>query len=454
MTTGPKRTRRRRIGSAVATTGLVLALATLAPAATSAAGDLDVQFDQDGIVLTGSETGGSTFADFASAVLRQPDGKLVAAGTRAITGGASRIAVVRTTTAGALDSSFGTGGRVEPELGAGIDSSARGVARQSSGKLVVTGRFELNGDRRFGVLRLTSTGSRDSTFAVGGLRLTQAAQVSGETAEGLAVQGDDRVVVAGHGCLEPCSTVVNAFVVARYTADGAPDTSFGAALANGIVYTSFTGGARAFDVVVQSDGRIVVVGASGAGSGQVAVARYRTNGTLDTSFSGDGKALTNFTSTIGEEAVAVAIQSNGRIVVAGRANAGTLAAPRNRIALVRYRTDGTLDTSFDGDGKVLTSFAGDDAEATAIAIQPDGKIVVAGRARNGSTTRPALVRYTTNGSLDTSFDGDGKVLTIVPSSSTAVANALTLQPDGKLVAAGSAAISGRGTELLLARHEG
>jgi uncharacterized delta-60 repeat protein len=136
------------------------------------------------------------------------------------------------------------------------------------------------------------------------------------------------------------------------------------------------------------------------------------------------------------------------------ANVGTISAPRKRVALARYRTNGTLDPTFDGDGKVLTSFAGDDAEATSIAIQPDGKIVVAGRARNGSTTRPALVRYNASGSLDTSFDGDGKVLTQVPSTTAAVANAVALQPDGKIVAAGSALVSGSGTQYLLARHQG
>jgi uncharacterized delta-60 repeat protein len=437
---------------------LCLVCASLAGAAATAAGDPDLSFDGDGVALTGFETGGSVaFGDSASAVLRLPDGRLVAVGTKLRAGVPPRVTLVRFNANGSLDSGFGTGGKLEPALRPDLESAARGIVRQSTGKLVLTGRFVSGGEARIGAFRLNADGSKDSSFAVDGGRLTSIPSLAGETSEGIALQPDEKIVVAGHGCVQPCTAPPERiFVVARYTANGSGDTTFGPAGGTGVVLTNFSSSddEQAFDVAVHTDGKIVVAGSASPGPlGQIAVARYRPDGGLDTAFDGDGKVLTDFTSSIDEEALAVAIQSNGRIVVAGRVNVGTIAAPKNRIALVRYRTDGSLDTTFSGDGKVVTSFAGDDAEATAIAIQPDGKIVVAGRAKNGSTTLPALVRYNASGSLDTSFDGDGKAL-VQLSSSTAVANGLTLQPDGKIVVAGSALVGGRATEILVARLHG
>jgi uncharacterized delta-60 repeat protein len=443
----------------LATILVVVALCLLGAGLAGAAGEPDVFFDQAGVVVTGFETAGSgTFSDSASDVLLQGDGRIVAVGTKSTAGAGSRVTLVRVGPSGSLDQTFGNWGRLEPTLRPDMESSARGIVRQSGGKLVLTGRFEVDGDSRIGAFRLNGDGSKDSTFAVDGGRLTSIPSLAGETSEGIALQPDGKIVVAGHGCIQPCTgTPERIFVVARYTADGGRDSSFGPTGGIGVVLTNFasSGHEQAFDVAVHTDGKIVLAGsATVGGSRQIALARYRTDGTLDTGFDGDGKVLTDFTSSIGEEAFAVAIQPNGRVVVAGTANLGTVAAPLNHVALVRYRTNGTLDPTFSGDGKVVTDFAGDDAEATSIAIQRDGKIVVAGRAKSGSRTRAVLVRYNANGSLDTSFDDDGRVLVQVPASTTAVANAVALQPDGMIVTAGSALVSGRGTQYLLARHQG
>lgn len=441
--------RRLTIGLAA----LCLACTSLAGAAATAAGDPDLSFDQDGVALTGFETGGSVaFGDSASAVLRLSDGKLVTVGTK-FSAGVPRVTLVRFNANGSLDAGFGTGGKLEPVLRPDLESAARGIVRQSTGKLVLTGRFVSGGAARIGAFRLNADGSKDSSFAVDGGRLTSIPSLASETSEGIALQPDEKIVIAGHGCVQPCTrSPERIFVVARYTANGSGDTTFGPAGGTGVVLTNFssTDFEQALDVAVHTDGKIVAAGSADA---QIALARYRPDGTLDTAFDGDGKVLTDFTSSIDENAFAVAFQPNGRIVVAGSANVGTVTAPKKRFALVRYRTDGSLDTTFGGDGKVLTSFPGDDAEASGIAVQPDGKIVVAGTAKNGSTTRAALVRYNANGSLDTSFEGDGRAL-VQLSSPTAVGNGLTLQPDGKIVLAGSALVSGRGTEILVARRHG
>ena len=223
------------------------------------------------------------------------------------------------------------------------------------------------------------------------------------------------------------------FALVRYDTDGSLDTSFGG---DGKVTTDFT---RFVDdglaVALQPDGKIVMVGGAGFGgpNERFALARYNTDGSPDTTFGGDGKLTTDF-SPYPDVAFAVAIQGDGHIVVAGGAR--LLPYPNPTWALARYDTDGSLDTSFGGDGKVTTDFTRGDDDAYSMALQADGKIVVAGQAalRNAKF---ALARYGTDGSLDPTFGADGKLVTnITPGYDSAFQ--VVIQPDGKIVAAGTA----------------
>ena len=157
-------------------------------------------------------------------------------------------------------------------------------------------------------------------------------------------------------------------------------------------------------MALQADGKIVAVGGAG---GDFALARYNPNGSLDTSFSGDGKQRTDFGGGF-DVATGVALQADGKIVAVGGAGGG---ATGNDFALARYNPNGSLDTSFSGDGKRRTDFGGSDV-ATAVALQGDGKIVAVGElaAAPPPTTSPSPAT-TPNGSLDTSFSGDGKQTT-------------------------------------------
>ena len=134
---------------------------------------------------------------------------------------------------------------------------------------------------------------------------------------------------------------------------------------------------------------------------------------------------------VDDYALSVAIQSDGKIVAAGYSDDGS----NDDFALVRYNTDGSLDASFDGDGKVTTAIGSGADQACSVAIQSDGKIVAAGYSNNGSNEDFALVRYNTDGSLDTNFNSDGKVTTEVGSIND-YAWSVTIQSDGKIVAAG------------------
>jgi uncharacterized delta-60 repeat protein len=220
------------------------------------------------------------------------------------------------------------------------------------------------------------------------------------------------------------------------------DTSFSG---DGKMTTDFCSGCTdtATAVALQPDGKMVVVGSVRfpSGNADFALIRYNANGTLDLSFSGDGKVTTGFCSGCTDEAFAVAIQPDGKIVVVGSAR---FPSGNYDFALARYNPNGSLDTSFSGDGRVTTGFcSGCTDTATAVALQPDGKMVVAGSSRNPSGNGDfALARYNANGTLDTSFSGDGRVLTdldpFLGSNSLDVATALVIQPDGKIVAAGAA----------------
>ena len=200
-------------------------------------------------------------------------------------------------------------------------------------------------------------------------------------------------------------------------------------------------------MAIQTDGKIVVTGAS-------ELARYRPDGSLDTTFSGDGTVSTNSV-----WARSVAIQADGRIVVAGAISvAGEL--PHYDFALLRYTPDGALDTSFGSGGMQTTSFSAgwlEDEIAAAVALQPDGKIVAVGTSTpvdwvwEGSAI--VLARYATNGSLDQSFGDGGKRVT--HPRRRQLRAAVAIQDDGKIVVAGSGSDPGDGTgRALLARYEG
>ena len=206
------------------------------------------------------------------------------------------------------------------------------------------------------------------------------------------------------------------FALARYNADGRLDTTFDS---DGKLTTDFFGSDNAATAVaVQSDGKIVVAGYAwnqDTGTPDFALARYNADGRLDTTFDSDGKLTTDFFSLFGsfDIATAVAVQSDGKIVAAGYAETFWFDSDlTSDFALARYNADGSLDTTFDSDGKLTTDFfggGGRDDEAIAVAVQSDGKIVAAGYSSPNADF--ALARYNADGSLDTTFDSDGRLTT-------------------------------------------
>jgi len=282
----------------------------------------------------------------------------------------------------------------------------------------------------FTLARFNTNGSLDSSFDGDGKVVTPISKKSLGTSWAVAIQTDGKIVSAGWA--GPNRSNGNDFALVRYKPDGSLDNSFNT---TGKVTTHFgSSDDQARAVAMQPDGKIVAVGFynNAVNTYDLAIARYNSNGTLDNSFSGDGKQIT----TLGADDQfdsAVVVQPDGKIVVAGWARHGS----NNEWFVMRYNPNGSLDSNFDTDGKVTTEFFGNGAQtARAVDLQSDGKIVVAGSAFDGTRSSFALARYNPNGSLDNTFDTDGKLTTDFGASGGA--RGVRVQSDGRIVAAGSA----------------
>ncbi len=308
------------------------------------------------------------------------------------------------------DQSFGTNGVVKTQF---TDTTQyNSTAVQADGKIVVAGYTRNGSNYDFLVVRYNTDGSLDNTFSGDGKDKTDFGSTN-DYASSVGVQNDGKIVVAGSSN--------NRFALARYNTDGSLDNTFSG---DGKQIDNFHGskdGARS--AAIQSDGKIVVVGVA---SNSFAVARYTAAGSLDNSFSGDGIQTTVFDIHLFiEQANAVAIQNNGKIVAVGSAG--------EKFAVARYNTDGSLDKTFSDDGRQITK-AGEFSFARSVAIQKDGKIVVAGEIAAEETNGGyAIGRYNTDGSLDNTFNGDG----IKRDYGFNFINSIAIQSDGKIVGGGS-----------------
>jgi uncharacterized delta-60 repeat protein len=348
------------------------------------------------------------------------------------------------TTAGNLDSTFGTGGTVRTDFAGNIDQ-ANAVAIQSNGQIIAAGSSFSNSKtvEDFIVARYDANGSLDKRFGKNG-KITTDFFRNVDSISAVAIQPDGRIVVAGFAQLGGNGGTPRVFALARYRNDGQPDTSFGN---GGALTTSFGGNfAAASAVMLQPDGKIVVAGTVDfnpdvPGSGlDFAVARYNSNGTLDGSFGKGGKVVFDFFGSF-DQANGAVLQPDGKIIVVGSASYDS----NNRdigFALARFNTDGSIDFGFGTGGRQITDFFGAGAKANSIVLQSDGKFVVAGTASD-SATRPvatdvALARYQSNGSLDPAFGIGGETAIPFPDSATEQGNAVALLPDGKIIVAGTA----------------
>ncbi|MBL0044200.1 MAG: hypothetical protein IPP33_07305 [Flavobacteriales bacterium] len=358
-------------------------------------------------------------------MLIQPDGKFLLLVRRY-----GILILVRVLPSGSVDPSFGVDGVASSGLpeGSGTYGPSGGMSLQTDGSILIAS-FHYNGSNAdFALVRLTEAGIVDSTFGTDGIAVT-AFDDRSDIAFPVAVQPDGKIVVAG------MSKIIGGnedFALARYYPDGGADSTFGT---NGKVLTVITGGHdEVYALGVQSDGKILASGICTSGGNTDAVmVRYLTNGVRDASFGSNGIARNSFGADTQDAALSMVVQPDGKIIATGYASIGN----SNTMAILRLLEDGSLDTSFGGDGTLTMEVGGYSTRGHGVCLQPDGKILVVGTTQSNNLPFQdiCLVRFGSDGIPDEAFGSSGSVMTAV-STSLDEGHGVVLQSDLKIVVAG------------------
>jgi uncharacterized delta-60 repeat protein len=371
---------------------------------------LDPTFGVEGKTTT------ERFGGERSAMALQPDGKVVMVGGTSID-----FIMARFDVGGQLDTTFGDGGFVTTDMVPDQQEESLAVAIQPDGAIVLAGYVGF--DATFALARYLADGTLDTTFGADG-------RVMGDVpgrAYAVAVQPDGGIVAAGETTVGGSDPDWSDLVLARYLPEGTLDTSFGE---GGIVVTDIAGGTNlARNIVITADGGIILTGepiGDFPGSDHTDIARYAADGQLDAAF-GTGGVLALVGARVGE---GLAVQDDGRLVLVGQA----VVAEERRFAVTRLGADGTPDDTFGEGGLVTTDVADQGDAATAVAIDHEGRIVVAGWSGDINNDF-AVVRYLSDGSLDPGF-ANGGTLTVDFVLLPDIAESVAVQSDGMIVLGG------------------
>ena len=404
-------------------------------------GSLDTTFGTGG--GTGTDV---SYTDTVNAIALQQDGKIVTVGDSVFEGHDS-LSIARYTSAGVLDTTFNGTGTVIMKFGT-IGTKANGVGIQSDGKIIVTGYYrsagfgpdpDIPGQTVYGVqnhlfvARYSSGGVLDTDFGTGGYPTVTSGSFSINYhywGKALKILADDRILVAG-------GVGGSYFAVMRFSATGAFDSTFGT---NGFAGGSPTNTSIFNSLAIQSDGKIVAAGTLGYVGSLVptsgVIARYDENGIPDADFGTGGLLYPSFgTSYSAINSVAI---SGGKIVIGGQTAAnGEYEVASTDFVVARYLSNGSPDTSFGGDGIVVTPFETEKADScNSVLALPDGRIVAAGYSFDGTRKRFAMVRYLKNGDPDPAFGTGGKVISELTANGSQSFLATVLQNDGRVIGAG------------------
>lgn len=384
-------------------------------------GTPDTGFDGDGVAI-------KTFSDWPSVYSVTVSGGALArrftvAGTMLPNSGAfPQVFAARFLGNGPLDTAFDGDGITYARPGEGSQSGT-GMVLDSQARLVIATSGLLNQDIDLALIRFTSSGALDPNFDGDGIRTDNIGFLDAPPGA-VAIQPDGRIVMVGGGY---------AFAVARALPDGQLDSTFAGRGYLRIMPGGYPVAGNA--LALQSDGKIVVAGTAGSGqNSQIAVARLTMGGRLDSTFSGDG-ILQTAVAAGWNQITGVAIQPDGKILMTGDTDFYDILhqVTYTSFMVARLNPNGTFDSSF-GTGGVSAPYIATFVVSRGMALQPDGRIVIVGQAVQSNQTHILLARYTGTGALDTSFGGTGIVMT--GTISDGMANAVRLQPDGKVLVAG------------------
>lgn len=378
-------------------------------------GDIDTTFNGSGLRLTDI---GSTSNDVIFNIGLMTDGRIVGMG-----GANGQAAAIRYLPNGTLDTSFSGDGVATAFTGTGT----AGVL-QPDGKPVIVGTTAAG----LQIVRFNADGTPDTSF--GGDGQVVASFAGGISARAVMFQSDGKLVVAGY--LSFTSGDLRDIFLARFAADGSPDPTFGTG-GTAIIDLTPNGIETVFDAALLADGKIIIAGQKNdtVGFADFLIARFDTNGAVDTTFGSNGFTTVAVAPSNNDLADSVAVAPDGKIVVGGIYTSFSVS---NAPVLVRLMSDGTLDSTFDSDGILIPTAVN---RPVAVLVQSNGKILTAGP--NGSVS--GVSKYNIDGTLDTSFSLDGRI------TAAGSATALAIQPDGKILVSGSQTISGGNTGFLTSR---
>ncbi|MFW9605078.1 MAG: hypothetical protein ACMV0I_00685, partial [Pseudomonas sp.] len=346
-----------------------------------------------GVVVTDFGSG-----DYGTTLAAQADGSLLFLGSSGYS-----FALARYDENGNIDTQFATNGMVTTVPAYGF-TMGNDVTVQSDGRILAVGTSA----QKIALVRYNAEGGLDTTFGTNGVVLTE--YMGADSGRSVLLQSDGKIIVAGDSYGD--------LLIARYNTDGSIDTTFGSAgLTQTHIYSDYD---FATNAVLQTDGKILV---SAETNGNLALVRYNTNGSLDTTFGNAGIVVPDLGGN--EKVYGLVLQPDGKIVLSGKYN--------NDVVLVRYNTDGTLDSGFGDAGFISHDLGGNRVdESYALALQDDGKLVSVGY----SGLDMAIIRYNTNGTLDETFGNDGYVITRFDANE--VLTSVLIQEDGRIVVAGQA----------------
>lgn len=401
---------------------------------------LDYSFNFGGVARLNNSQG---YKDCFNSVALQPDGKIVAAGYSYNQQGGDFL-IARYNTNGTLDNTFGGTGIVSTDF-MGMSEEGNSVVVQPDGKIVVLGWAEIAGDKNFALARYNPNGSLDNSFANGGKLYTDI--VGGDDfGNSLLIQPDGKIV-AGGKAYSGAATDFD-FCLARYLPQGILDTTFSGD--GKLIYALSSMPETISSILLQTDSCIIAVGQIGqTATANFAIARFKDNGDIDSTFNSNGNVITDVSYSQRDYANSAVLQSDGKIIAIGTA----MYQASKKVALVRYNNNGSLDASF-GNGGISTDELCPICYEFGVcgAIQPNGKLMVSGYE---SGEKVMLVRYTQEGVVDLSFDDDGMVLVnIINVDSVAdQPKDMLIQPDGKIVVVGFSKLSSVDYQSFVIRYD-
>jgi uncharacterized delta-60 repeat protein len=353
------------------------------------------------------------------------------------------VCIARFLPNGTPDSSFNGSGQIKATYSGATEFGPVAAALRSDGKLVVAGRCVPGNAGAFCLLRYTPNGALDSGFGNGGFAHGGVFATGGQSTTNMALQADGKIVVVG-SCQGPGTSPTYDFCIQRFLPDGGIDTSFNNSASGSIVVDMNGNTDFANAVVVQSDGKIVVVGGCSNGGVYLYCAiRFLAGGGIDSSFGQSGR----FIAAASGGAQAVALQPDGKLLLGGQCSHQVGQFTKGDFCVLRISASGALDASFGSNGQVLTTVGSYGNSISSIAVQADGRILLAGRCGNPGGADICVQRLLPEGALDSTFNGSGVVITPIGSGGYYFLYepraSVALQPDGRIIV-GSSCPGGNG----------